>query len=149
MKYCPNCGEKCSDSTKFCPNCGEPLNEKETYASRPIIDAGNINKRSIPICIILSIVTFGIYFIYWQLKLNTEINYLSGEEKAASSGLVLFLFIITCGLYGIYWAYKMGERTDVIYSSNRNYPVLFTILQVVQLPIVSAVLMQDTINNVL
>lgn len=147
MKYCPNCGEKCSDNTKYCPSCGSPLNEKETYSSRPIIDAGNINTRSIPICIILSIVTFGIYLIYWQLKLNTEINYLSGEEKAASSGLVLFLTIITFGLYGIYWSYKMGERSDVISGRNRSYAILFTILQVVALPIISAVLMQDTINT--
>lgn len=149
MKYCPNCGQACSDADRYCTNCGEPLSIKNTYATRPIIDAGNVKKRSIAICVILSFITCGLYFIYWQLKLNTEINYLSGEEHAASSGVVFLLSLFTCGLYSIYWAYKMGERSDVIYGSNRSYHILFLILQICGLPLISAILMQDTINNVL
>ncbi len=149
MKYCPNCGRSCNENDHYCPDCGATLDEKETYATRPIIDAGNITKRSIPVCIILSIVTCGIYFIYWKYKLNTEINYLSGEENAPSSGIVFILTVITCGLYSIYWSYKIGERTDVIIGNNRSYPILFLILQIIGLPIISLVLMQETINNVL
>lgn len=111
MKYCPNCGQACSDADRYCTNCGEPLSIKNTYATRPIIDAGNVKKRSIVVCVILS--------------------------------------FITCGLYSIYWAYKMGERSDVIHGSNRSYHILFLILQICGLPLISAILMQDTINNVL
>lgn len=149
MKYCPNCGQACSDNDLYCTNCGKSLSIKNTYATRPIIDAGNIKERSIVVCVILSFITFGFYFIYWQLKLNTEINYLSGEEHAASSGVVVLLSLFTCGLYCIYWAYKMGERSDVIHGSNRSYHILFLIFQICCLPLISAILMQDTINNVL
>ncbi len=149
MKYCPNCGNPVSNVDRYCPDCGASLEEKETFASSPIIDAGNIKSRSIPVCIILSIITFGIYFIYWKYKLNTEVNYLSGDEKAPSSLIVFILTVITFGLYSIYWSYKIGERTDVIQGKNRSYSVIFLILQIVGLPIISLILMQDTINHTL
>lgn len=149
MKYCPNCGKACTDRDRYCPDCGATLEEKETFATRPIIDSGNIRTRSIPVCIVLSIITFGIYFIYWKYKLNTEINYLSGDEKAPSSGIVFILTVVTCGLYSIYWSYRMGERTDVIQGQNRSYPIIFLILQIVGFPIISLVLMQDTINKII
>ena len=145
MKYCPNCGKANSEGNKYCINCGEPL--ETTYSNRPILDTGNIKSRSIPVCIILSIVTCGLYLIYWQIKLNNEINYLVGDTKAPSGVIVLILEIVTCNLYGIYWAYKMGEKTDAIFGKNRSYSIIFLIIQLFALPIVSLALMQDTINN--
>ena len=102
--YCTNCGRKIKDGERYCPYCGaKTFNEYEFNQQR--VDYA-ISRRSIPMCIILSIVTFGIYGLYW---LASDINTLTGEED--SSGFkVLILSIITLGLYELYWLYKVGER---------------------------------------
>ena len=62
-----------------------------------------IVRRSIPLAIIFTIITCGIYGIYWMIKLNDEVNYLSGETQATSGVVVFLLGIVTCGIYLFYW----------------------------------------------
>lgn len=71
-----------------------------------------IKEKSIALCIILSIVTCGIYGIYWFVCLTNDVNYVSGEE-GTSGGLAFLFTLITCGIYGLYWAYKMGDKLDI------------------------------------
>ena len=47
-------------------------------------------KRSIPVSVILSIVTCGIYGIYWMIMLNNELNRLSNHPKDMGGRLGLF-----------------------------------------------------------
>ena len=61
--------------------------------------------RSIVVSIILSIVTCGIYGIYWFVKLNDELNAAAGKQNATSGGVAVLLTLVTCGIYGFYWAY--------------------------------------------
>lgn len=168
MKICPKCNRQCDDNTSFCPGCGTPLpqqqygNAQEQYDNtqqqygnafnnaRP----GNysasqfgITPRSIPLCIIFSLITCGIYGIYWMIKLNDEVNILSGEPYATSGGIVFLLTIITCGIYGLYWLYKMGERCDRIKGVNGNSGILYLILGLVGFSIISYCLIQDTLNK--
>lgn len=70
-----------------------------------------VKERSVVLCIILSIITCGLYGIYWFISLTNDVNYISGEE-GTSGGLAFLLTIITCSIYGFYWAYKMGEKLD-------------------------------------
>ena len=54
--YCTRCGQQIEEGARYCPYCGEKIYKEEyTYDQAPIYS------RSIPIAIILSIVTFGIY----------------------------------------------------------------------------------------
>lgn len=70
-----------------------------------------MKQRSIGVCILLSIITCGIYGIYWFIVLTDEANYVSGHANDGTSGGVAFLLtLVTCGIYGYFWAYKMGER---------------------------------------
>ena len=89
------------------PYCGtKTFNEYEFNQQR--VDYA-ISRRSIPMCIILSIVTFGIYGLYWLYCLASDVNTLTGEED--SSGFkVLILSIITLGLYELYWLYKVNLK---------------------------------------
>ena len=106
-------------------------------------------QRNIGVCILLTVVTCGIYGIYWMIKMNDEINYLAGEQGATSGGMVFLLTLVTCGIYGFYWFYKMGERVDRIKgSADSNSPVPYLILGIFGLGIVNYCLMQDTINKV-
>ncbi len=115
------------------------------------VPVGIGKNRNIALCIIFSLITCGIYGIYWMYVLNEEINGLSGETNATGGGLVIVFTIITCGIYGWYWLYKMGERADVIKQNIGQSPssssILFLIFGIFGLGIVAYAMMQDTINN--
>ena len=59
-----------------------------------------IQQRNIAVCIILSIVTCGIYGIYWFIVLSNDTNTVSNAENATSGGVafVLSLFTVYTGL---------------------------------------------------
>ena len=103
----------------------------------------NIN---IVLCVVLSIVTCGIYGIYWFVKMTDETNDMTGSTVA--SGIVAFLLsIVTCGIYAFYWNYKMGEKVDQINGTPSNSGILFLILALFGLSIVNYCIIQNAINN--
>lgn len=110
-----------------------------------------ITKREIVTAIILTIITCGIYGIYWFVKLNDEVNILCGDTSAPSGGTVFLLSLITCGIYEIYWSYKMGGKLDNYMaqrgelSSDRS--IIYLLLSIFGLDIITFALMQDTVNK--
>ena len=107
-----------------------------------------IQQRNIAVCIILSIVTCGIYGIYWFIVLSNDTNTVSNAENATSGGV---LSLITCNIYGLYWAYKQGEKIDKA-KTDRGIPssnsgVIYLILCFVGLGIVAEALMQNELNS--
>lgn len=110
-----------------------------------------IKQRNIALCIIFSIITCGIYALYWFVCITNDANLESGQSDATSGGLALVLTIVTFGIYGWFWAYKMGEKIDIIKSKNGqpsgNSSILFLLLQLFGLGIVAYAIMQDTINK--
>ena len=108
-------------------------------------------QRSIVVCILLSIVTCGIYGIYWMIKLNDELNAAAGKVNATSGGAVFLFTLITCGIYGFFWYYKMGENVDAIKTSkglaSSNTGIIYLVLGLFGLGIVNYCLMQDTLNK--
>lgn len=110
-------------------------------------------KRNIGLCIVLSIITCGIYAIYWFIVLADETNAASGHAQDGTSGGIAFLLtLVTCGIYGIYWAYKQGEKLNEA-KTMRNMPVdsnagiLYLILELLGLGIVGYALMQNELNK--
>ena len=168
MKMCGHCGTGNDDSSKFCIHCGAPLMTNnasgqqrqnagsqeqgggyETRSPKEEIIYTDVAPRSIPMAIILSFVTCGVYMLYWIYKLNDEINELAQDETAPGGGLVIILTILTCGIYGLYWYYRMGEKCDYIAQTHTSNNVLYLVLGIFGLGIVSIALMQDTVNRVL
>ena len=110
-----------------------------------------IQQRNIAVCIILSILTCGIYGLYWFVCLSDDTNRISGDAYGTSGGMALVLTIITCNIYGIYWAYKQGEKIDRA-KMNRGLPsgnngVLYLILTLFGFSIIAWALMQNELNN--
>ena len=58
--------------------------------------------RSVGLCIVLSIITCGIYGFYWLYCLNEDVNEIT-ERPGTSGGLVVVFSLITCGIYSLYW----------------------------------------------
>ncbi|MEI0493990.1 DUF4234 domain-containing protein [Brachyspira intermedia] len=67
----------------------------------------NFQTKSLLTVAILSIVTCGIYFIYWIYVTTNDVNNYM-EQEYINPTLAVVLSIITCGLFAVYWFYKYG-----------------------------------------
>jgi hypothetical protein len=110
-----------------------------------------VQRRDIALCIVLSIVTCGIYGIYWFICLANDINTVSGAQD--TDGILVFLLtLITCGIYGLYWAYQCGEKIDRVKQSRgipaSNGGVLYLLLYIFG-GIIAYALIQNEINQLL
>ena len=59
----------------------------------------NIEKRSIATCVILSIVTCGIYAIFWAVKLGRESVSVKDRNDDGVLEIVLMIFLPFLGFY--------------------------------------------------
>ena len=113
-----------------------------------------MTKRSIPLAIVLSFVTLGVYAFYWVYALTEDAHAAAGERTTASGGMVILFSLITCGIYSLYWLYKMGE-TIVMAKQKRgmtadtNLPIIYLVLALFGLGIVSYALMQNALNDII
>ena len=124
------------------------------YQKREKEEKGMIQRRSIAMCMILSLVTCGIYGIYWFVVLTDDANTLLPDNKGlnnTSGGVAFLLSLVTCGIYGLYWAYKQGEKIDEaktargIMSSNSG--VIYLLLTIFGFGIIAEALMQNELNS--
>ena len=110
-----------------------------------------MKKRNIAAAIILSIITFGIYGIYWFIVLTDDVKKAAGDDEFPSGAIALLYTILTIGIYGIYWAYKMGklmkkaQKKKKISASDNS--VLYLILQLLGLGVIVAALIQSDLND--
>lgn len=110
-------------------------------------------QRNIGLSIVLTIVTCGIYGIYWFIVLNNDVKQASKDQTLADGGVAFLLTILTCGIYGYYWAYRMGKATlaarkEVGLDAGSDNSVLYIILQFFGLGIVNYALIQNDMNAI-
>ena len=113
-----------------------------------------MKNRNIALCIIFSIITFGIYGIYWFICLTNEMNMATPDDTYQTSGGMAFLFsLLTCGIYSFYWNYRMGQKIDSVKNGSNavlflsSLTVLFLILSIFGLGIVNYCIAQSFIND--
>lgn len=161
-KYCKHCGAELIPNARFCTTCGKSIEQVEepkieqkierkveqNAERKPVVrKEPMVSKRGIPLAIILSIVTCGIYTIYWQIKLTDEMNTLLNKPNA-TSGLMAFIYtIITCGIYFLYWLYKMGDNVDALKGKSGDTGILYLVLGLLCLGLIPMALAQDAIND--
>lgn len=123
------------------PNMGQPMN-----GNRP-----SIVNRSVGMCILLSIVTCGIYGAYWFICLTNDSNSLSDQNKTASGGMAFLLSILTCGIYLFYWNFQLGKK---MHEAGTKYgvqisdnSVLYLLLSVFGLGFVNSIIAQSDLNK--
>lgn len=58
-----------------------------------------LERKSIPIQIILTIFTCGFYGIYWLYCIIRDINIVSGDPNSMSPVVVILLSFVTCNIY--------------------------------------------------
>ena len=158
--YCRKCGAQNRDDASFCFHCGAPLhsnsdNSQNTNQSSPAQPAAawNVPVRSIPLCIVLSIVTCGIYGIYWFVCLANDLNAVAEEPNGTSGGMAFLFSIVTCGIYALYWMYKAGTQIAKAkslrgLSADNSAGILYLILSLIGFGIISYALIQNELNNI-
>lgn len=109
-----------------------------------------IKERNIALCIVLSIITCGIYGIVWYVMMTDDIRNLR-NGKTVSGGEALLYTIITCGIYSIYWNYKMPKE---LYESRiekgeiaSDDSILCLILSLLGFGIISWCVIQNDLNK--
>ena len=111
-----------------------------------------MKERNIAVAIILSIITCGIYGIYWFIMINNETKDASKDASMPSGGLAFLLILITCGIYGYYWAYQMGKHLEKAQSNSglnaTDNSILYLILQLFGLGIINWAIMQNDLNEI-
>ena len=131
-------------------------NEQTTYTTNTQSNTNGytrslVKNRSIALSIILSIITCGIYGLFWYAFMVDDANKVSGEYDSTSGGLTILYSLLTCGLYKIYWSYKVGKQ---LYNAGLNYgkdisdnSILYLILSLFGLSIISDALIQNDLNS--
>ncbi len=76
-------------------------------ASAPRGPKGEV--RSVFTIMLLSVVTFGIYAIWWYFKMAGEVNTFLGYDRMSAIKISL-LTSVTCGLYGLYFMFAEGKE---------------------------------------
>ena len=101
--------------------------------------------KNIVLCVILSIITCGIYALYWMYTINESARTVNPNEWQMEGILVIVLSIVTCGIFGMYWYYKMGMAFMAIGAPDNS--LLYLVLSLLGLGIVNLCIMQDSINR--
>lgn len=170
--YCPSCG-----ASLFAQNVGQTAQQfgqdlgdsarqfgKQAQQFGQDIQNGNIGQyfppsggssvpfRNIALYIILTIVTCGLFSIYWQICLVNDLNSASDQPNDTNGITVFLLGLITCGIYDYYWMYKAGDKVSRIKhklgeTDSGNYGILYLILQLLALGLINLCLIQNEINK--
>ena len=71
------------------------------------------SRQSVGTAILLSVITCGIYGIYWLHQILSTLYRINNQPNSAGTDIVLIF--VTCGIYGIYLMYKMGKLESEAY----------------------------------
>lgn len=109
-----------------------------------------LEEKNIVLCVIFSIISFGIYYVYWFYTLSKKIQLLNHEEPSCV-GEVLLYFLIP--FYCLYWMYTRARTTMEAsrkywhYNRVSDEGVAYLLLALFGLGIVAVALMQNDFNK--
>ncbi len=103
--------------------------------------------------VILSLLTCGLWDIFWQYKQMQTVNILLGYDEF-SFGKWLIFTILTCGLYHLYHEYLMGRAiVQVQHKYNlppsESLPAISIVLALISLGIITDALQQKELNYII
>lgn len=106
----------------------------------------NIKKRNIVTAVILSLVTCGIYGIYWAICMAREAVSVKDPSDSGILEIVLFLFVPFVGFFLAEQKLTAGCAEKGI--AHKDNSILYLILGLVGLGIVNYCMMQNDLNGI-
>lgn len=104
-----------------------------------------MEKRNIVTCILLTLLTCGIYGLYWLYKMAEDFRTL--DPDMPSGGMLILLDLVTCGIYGWYWFYKAGSILDE--RKGGSNAIIGLVLGIFGLGLVTYCIYQDGLNKLI
>ena len=105
-----------------------------------------IKNRNIVMCIIWTLLTFGIYGIYWIVMMTKEAVSVKDSADSALLEIVLMLFLPFLGMYMV--EKKFAEGCAARGIAHNDQSILYLILGLVGLGIVPLCMIQNDLNNI-
>ena len=106
-------------------------------------------RRSVGLSVILTLITCGLFGIYWFIVLTNDVGRLSGDTSF-TGGKHFLLTLITCGIWSFIWSYQLGKNVaraqELKGFQVTDNSVVFLILNLFGLAIVNLALAQNEIN---
>ena len=99
-----------------------------------------MKKKNLFLIILFSIITLGIYDIYWFITLTNDSNKMKPRAATASGVVALLFCIITLGIYQLYWMYKLGDKVE-------NSGVMYLIIDILGFGFIMMLVAQSKINR--
>jgi len=114
-------------------------------------ERAKVSERSIPLYIILTLLTCGLFSIYWFIVLAGDIRRLKGGTKP--NGVLDYLLgFITCGIYLWYCYYTYPNYIEEIQEERglkvKDISLAALLLGIFGLGIVSLALIQNELNKI-
>jgi len=108
-------------------------------------------KRDPMMVVLYTLLTCGIYGLFWWYQTITEIKNALGREDI-NPAMEIVLAIVTCGIYGFYLYYKypqlMLEMQDRAGRPRNDISMMSLLLAIFGLAIISIPIMQSELNNI-
>lgn len=125
----------------------QPVNVQPAAANTPFAEL--LNHKNIALCILLSVVTCGIYGLVWQYAIMKKIRLLNQDTSSVAGEFLCFVFV---PFYSFYWYYTRAAKLE---QGARNYGVqvnnngvLYLLLAVFGVSLVNVCLIQNDLNTV-
>ena len=105
-----------------------------------------IEKRNIGVCVLLTIVTCGIYGIVWVVKMLREAVQIKDQTDDGMAEILLGIFLCPVGFYMAEKKFNEGCQARGIAHEDRS--VMYLVLGFVGLGIVDYIMMQSDLNKI-
>ena len=107
-----------------------------------------IRHRRIGLCILFSILTFGIYYYYWYYLQIKNVRTVTKDDRKCTAEMLCLIFV---PFYSIYWWYTRGKdveaRLPALGYTPKGTGFVYLLLNFVGLNIISMALMQNDFNQ--
>lgn len=109
-------------------------------------------KRSVIAVILFTLLTGGIYGIYFIYTTTKDLNELTDDYRLRPGWTLLF-GLITCGLYMFYWWYRindlvMAAQVQALRPYRSDNRLLFIVLRIFGLSVINMAILQADLNDV-
>ena len=107
--------------------------------------------KSVGVGIVLTLITCGIYGLFWQYKQMQVLNaWLGRREYDFATWFVLSL--VTCGIFAVYYEYRMARGINEIQHARGMYvqadlALLCVLLSIFGIGVASLAIQQHSINE--
>jgi hypothetical protein len=111
------------------------------------------HRVEIAVGIVLSLLTCGLYNVYWNYREMEAVNALLGRREFDFVHWLL-LTLVTCGLYHIYYEYRMGSEiqgwlTEHGRPVSPNLALMGLLLSVFGLTVIADAVYQHELNKLI